>query len=790
MRETKGALYLLVVIFVGLIIVSPCTSKGKDINQVNNENKFTDNNNIDNEKDSNLVKKDVPLVVGYLPFNGNFNPFFAVSTYDMDVVMLTGVSLFTTDRTGGIVFNGIEGETIPYNGVNYTYNGISNIKVDYNKEAGITTYNIKIRDDVKFSDGHVMDADDIIFTFYILADKTYDGNSTLYSQPIIGMQNYRDNSTAAENITVEELFALLENPSIELYDQVSEIIIKPTLEKAYLLISELYENEKYIGLTQEHPVQKDLFASLYSLDENYDSYAISDYSQVIEDISSQYGMDYKTLGSIYAGDDSYFEKDVMEIAKKIIINEMNKTGKGNDVHNIEGIKKISNTEVQVVTKGYDPTSIYQIGGIIVAPLHYYGDEALYDYENNMFGFTRGDLSKIREKTSQPLGAGPYKFIKYENKIVYLEANEHYYKDIPKTKYLQLKETLENDKVVGIEQGTIDITDCSGSKTIFEQIGKINGNGQLSGSKIITSSVDKMGYGYIGINAALVNVSGEPGSEPSKNLRKAIATVLSVYRDVATDTYYGDSASLINYPISNTSWAAPQISDPDYKLAFSDDVDGNPIYTPNMSLIDKYAAALQASLGFFEAAGYTVVDGKITEAPPGAKMEYEIIIPGGGDGNHPAHMILVEASAALETIGFKLRVTDIADQKILSDKLNAGTQELWCLAWTVSIDPDMYQRYHSSNIVGKGGTSSNYYHLIDPDLDSLIMEARTSDNQSYRKATYKLALDIIMDWAVELPNYQRQNFVIVSTDRINIDTITPDITSYYHWYYEIEKLELK
>ena len=53
-----------------------------------------------------------------------------------------------------------------------------------------------------------------------------------------------------------------------------------------------------------------------------------------------------------------------------------------------------------------------------------------------------------------------------------------------------------------------------------------------------------------------NVGGEPNSEASKNLRKAIATVLSVYRDVAIDTYYGDAAS-INYPISNTSWAAPQ-----------------------------------------------------------------------------------------------------------------------------------------------------------------------------------------------------------------------------------------
>ena len=76
--------------------------------------------------------------------------------------------LYTTDRTGGIVYNAIEGETIPYNGVDYTYKGISDIKVNYDT-AGITTYDIKIRDDVKFSDGHVMDADDIIFTFYVLA---------------------------------------------------------------------------------------------------------------------------------------------------------------------------------------------------------------------------------------------------------------------------------------------------------------------------------------------------------------------------------------------------------------------------------------------------------------------------------------------------------------------------------------------------------------------------------------------------------------------------------------------
>ena len=183
-----------------------------------------------------------------------------------------------------------------------------------------------------------------------------------------------------------------------------------------------------------------------------------------------------------------------------------------------------------------------------------------------------------------------------------------------------------------------------------------------------------------MNADTINVGGEPNSEASKNLRKAIATVLSVYRDVAIDTYYGDAASVINYPISNTSWAAPQKSDSDYKVAFSEDVNGNQIYTSDMSSEDKYAAALQAALGYFEAAGYTVTDGKLTAAPAGAKMEYEVLIPGDGDGNHPSFAILTDASAALDTIGFKLNVNDLADANVLLDRLNAGTQEMWCAAW--------------------------------------------------------------------------------------------------------------
>ena len=182
MRKIGKAISLLLVLVMVLSAFAACSKKDKK----------------DNETET-------PLVVGYLPFSQKFSPFFADTGYDQDVVEFVSVQLLTTDRTGAIVYNAIEGETIPYNGVDYTYTGIADIAVNYDEEADITTYDIKIRDDVKFSDGHVMDADDIIFTYYVLSDPSYDGSSTLYSQPIIGMQNYRANSSAAETITDEKL---------------------------------------------------------------------------------------------------------------------------------------------------------------------------------------------------------------------------------------------------------------------------------------------------------------------------------------------------------------------------------------------------------------------------------------------------------------------------------------------------------------------------------------------------------------------------------------------------------
>ncbi|MFR8312064.1 MAG: hypothetical protein ACLVBP_06675 [Ruminococcus sp.] len=85
--------------------------------------------------------------------------------------------------------------------------------------------------------------------------------------------------------------------------------------------------------------------------------------------------------------------------------------------------------------------------------------------------------------------------------------------------------------------------------------------------------------------------------------------------------------------------------------------------------------------------------------------------------------------------------------------------------------------------------SNYYHINDATLDQDIIDARSSADQEYRKSVYKQCLDIILDWAVEIPVYQRQNCIIYSPERVNADTFTKDVTTFYLWYKDIENIEM-
>ncbi len=589
---------------------------------------------------------DQTLVVGTMQFDGKFSPFFYTNAYENQVLELINESLLEMDREGIMVLQGIEGETRPYNGTEYTYTGIADCRITENAD-GTVWYDFTLRPDVRFSDGTTMDIDDVIFSLYVALDPSYDGIQTLYSLPIAGLEDYRST----------------------------------------------------------------------------------------------------------------------------------------DIAYVSGIQKTGQNSLRVVLTEPSATAIYQLSTVIV-PMHYYGQEALYDYENHQFGFPKGDLSHVKSVTTKPVGAGPYQFRSYQNGIVTLEANPYYWKGQPKIRYIQFKEGQDADKVPGVVAGTVDITDPSYSVETARAIRGANG-GTLSGNVIATSMVTNLGYGYVGINAKNVCVAGDSGSEDSRNLRKALATVIAVYRQVAVDSYYGEAANVIHYPISDTSWAAPRVTDPGYRTAFSLDAEGNSIYTQGMTAQQQYDAAKAAALGFLEAAGYRVENGKAVSAPEGASLSYEVLVGAGGTGDHPTFMALTQAAAALKEIGIELIVTDVSNFSELTNAVNSGTAELFAMAWNASADPDLYQVYHS-----QGGSNEKSYWIKDPELDELILLARRSSDRDYRRTLYRQCLEIIGDWAVEIPMYQRQNVVIFSPERVDMTTLTPDITPFWGWASEIETLQMR
>ena len=736
-----------------------------------------------------------PLVVGYAPFSSKFSPFFAETAYDLDVATMTALALLNSDRTGAIIYKGIEGETIDYNGTDYTYYGPADLEVTENAD-GTVYYDFTLRDDLKFSDGEPLTIDDVIFSMYVLCDPTYEGNSTLYAQPIQGMEAYRSGMSARQ-----ELILAAGPDGYTANDYYTEDQYN-TFWAAFNAAGVKFAQEilDYLVAAGANAETDSVAAKAANW-----GFTLAD-DATVEDfwaaIVEKYGYDLSDDG-INA------EKASSSISELLTAELGDRAGEfsagvqtGESAANISGIQKTGDYSMRIVMTKVDAVAIYQLG-VTIAPMHYYGDKSLYDYDNNSFGFPKGDLSSVRAKTTQPMGAGPYKFIKFENGTVYFEANESYFQGAPKTKYVNFLECIsDDDKLNGVTTGTIDITDPSMSSDTAAAISAANSNGELTGDKVTTDLVNNLGYGYIGMNSVVMSVGGEPSSQASKDLRKAFGTILSVYRDVAIDSYYGERASVINYPISDTSWAAPRPSDDGYKVAFSTDVNGNDIYTSDMSAEDKYAAAKTAALGYLEAAGYTVADGKVTAAPEGAKMEYEVWIPADGKGDHPSFMILTLAKDALAEIGMTLTIKDLTNSAELWTALEAQQVAMWAAAWGATVDPDMYQIYYSdvanagsatdgqNPLGGSGQGGSNYmYCIADPELDQLIMDARATTDQTYRKAMYKACLDIVIDWAVEIPVYQRQNAIIFSSERVNMDTVTPDITTFYGWLSEVHNIEL-
>ena len=711
------------------------------------------------------------LVYATSTFGQKFSPFFVTTAYDQEVVDLTQGSLLAADRGGAIVEHGIEGETRTYNGTDYTYYGMGDVEVVQN-EDGTVDYNLTMRDDIVFSDGTPADIDDVIFGIYVECDPTYDGAATLYALPIEGMEEYRSGMESLASLLIS---AGRDNEDFTYWDADTQAAFWADIDQAGAAFAqEIVDYCKGAGYNEAEDSVAACAAN-WGFELPEDATAADFFANMVE----AYEGDLITLSDTETAGSSLF--DLMENYAAYSVG----VSTGSGAANIAGIQRTGDYTMTVHMTEFDAKAIYDMA-FAIAPLHYYGDESLYDYDNNSFGFPKGDLSIVKDKTTVPVGCGAYVFDSYDKGVVTLKANPYYFEGEPVTKVLLMQEGVDSDYVPGIITGTYDISTPTINSDTVAAIKDANSNNELVGDTLTTYLIDYRGYGYLGINADLVNIDGEPGSDASRALRKGFMTLFSVYRDTVINSYYGDRAAVIQYPISNTSWAAPQPADEGYRTAYSVDVDGNPIYTSAMSDEEKYAAAREAAIGYFKAAGFTWDEaaGKFTDAT----ATYEVMIPGQGQQDHPAYGVAVAASEVLADLGITLQVNDVGTS-VWNNALEGNTAMMWAAAWQSTVDPDMTQVYHSSNAHGNG-TNSNHYSVDDAALDELIETGKKSADTEYRKSVYKEAMEIIMDWGCELPLYQRKNCYVASTIRVDNDTMPKDMTPYWVWYAEINTLAVK
>lgn len=713
-------------------------------------------------------KEILPLTVALNSYSTVCSPFYQNGEAESFLNELVNVKLFTRDRNGRIVYNGIDGESRVYNGTYYNYSGISNVKEAYNEETDEMVYDITLKSGVKFSDGEILDADDLIFTLYALLDPSFAGISHIQGIGIKGEVNYRLDSSIADSFSTEEIAEAL--TSEEVLEKIRETIVMPVLKSEYEWVKSLYGDTNYSVYTESYPNPKDLMAYFYSVDVEYDSTLVSDENQVISDLADMYGGNYELLGSMSEGDSTYYKADAVVCAIRYLSGQ---SAEYEPVNSISGIEKTGRFSVRITVSGNNPSVIYELGEINVAPLHYYGDESRFNLAEAQFGFKKGEAYElVKSKENAPVGAGAYVYEKSESGVIYLTANDYYYKGVPATEKIQVKQAAAKTAVSAVSEGTADISYPDGSAETSNEIDSAN----EALERLFAATVSKDGYGYIGINSKTVNIGGVSDSEESTALRKALATAICLYRGASVDNYYGDVGIKADYPAALSPWLGM-----DYEKPYSVNAQGEPIYTDDMKSPERAAAAKEACLGFFEAAGYTVENNVVKAAPEGGSMSFNAIIAADGKGNHPCYFALSAASELLDEIGITLKITDAADASQMWSVINSGTHQIWAAVWETGIQPRLSTMYSADNLYG----------ISDEALSECITVTEISKDYEELKAAYSECLKILFsEYAVEIPMYQRSDCVLFSTLRVNTETLPENMTGYYSWADEAHLIEKK
>ena len=182
-----------------------------------------------------------PLVFASQDLDGVFNPFYYSTGPDGQIVGMTQLSMFTTDKEANIAYGKDEAVVV------LDYQEV------FDEDKNQTTYTFVIKNptyNVKFSNGSYLTMKDVLFNLYEYLDPQYTGSSTMYSTNIVGLKEYRTqqaSESGQENF--EKKFTLeAEDRVSQLVTVIQEIYDANTIVTNDLLLTQLQQKEtEYSG---------------------------------------------------------------------------------------------------------------------------------------------------------------------------------------------------------------------------------------------------------------------------------------------------------------------------------------------------------------------------------------------------------------------------------------------------------------------------------------------------------------------------------------------------------------
>ena len=234
--------------------------------------------------------------------DGLFNPFFYTAAADGTIVAMTQIGMMSSKYVNGEVQVAYgDNEAVVVKDYDVTENSDDTI-----------TYTFVLKNGIKFSDGHPLTMEDVLFNYYVYLDPVYTGSNTLYSTDIVGLAEYRTQTVGSASDGSDDLIASLAstraaariNELVNLFN--SKLKASSTKEVSY---------EEMKAAIQAYTVSNGYKAALSNkADEVTNAQLLADYERALELFREELGDDYVSAQESFTDEPykshSEFENDV------------------------------------------------------------------------------------------------------------------------------------------------------------------------------------------------------------------------------------------------------------------------------------------------------------------------------------------------------------------------------------------------------------------------------------------------------------------------------------------------